>query len=317
MYECRFCGKKLKTSSGRSRHEGHKHDITQKLTKDFLVNKYIKEKMTVREISSVTGFGEWQISGAFKKLGIQRRSTGEALRVRGTMAGEKHPLYGTKGGFYGKHHSDKSKKLKSDKMKDYLKRNPKALERLKRNLEKRRQNSSGKNNPNWKGGHYKECSLCGKRFWVQPSGENTRFCSIDCANEWIRISGILSMKNNPNWNGGLSFKPYTPEFNAKLKREIKIRDGGKCKLCDSPKRLAVHHINYDKNDCRDENLITLCTNCNGKVNFNRNYWERYLRNVLSNKHYQVNFTQADIEKNPSESIFHPFNLAIQSQKSHN
>lgn len=302
MYDCRFCDKKFSTSVGRSIHEGHKHDITVKITKDFLISKYVNERMTIEEISSITGFGEWQISQAFKKLGIQTRSVGEALRVRGTMSGENHPLYGTKGGFYGKHHSDESKRKKSNAMKDYLRIHPEAIERLKQNL-KKCMHKTGKDNPNWRGGHYKKCDLCGNKFWVQPSEEKTRFCSIICANQWMQISGIFNGENNPNWHGGLSFEPYTVEFNGKLKKRIKDRDGNRCKLCSSVKRLGVHHIDYDKYNYRDENLITLCTSCNSKVNFKREYWEKALRNMLNNKHEQIYARDSEIEKNPPQIVF--------------
>jgi hypothetical protein len=317
MFKCRFCGKEFNTSSGRGKHEGQKHDITQKLTRDFLEKKYIEEKMTVREISSITGFGEWQVSEAFKRLRIPLRTHGESLKLRGTLAGEKHPFYGTKGSFYGKSHSDEAKRKKSEKMKEYLRRHPEVLERLRRNLEKGRQDVTGKNNPNWRGGHYKECKLCGEKFWAQPSKENTRFCSVDCANEWIQLSGIMSLEKNPNWHGGVSFEPYTTEFNGKLKKKVRNRDGNRCRLCGSLKRLSIHHINYNKTDCRYENLITLCAKCNSKVNFNRKHWEKVLKKLLSDEHHQIDSRNAEIERNPPQIIFQSLDLFIQPQQGYN
>ena len=35
------------------------------------------------------------------------------------------------------------------------------------------------------------------------------------------------------------------------------------------KILAIHHIDYNKKNNKEENLITLCRSCNVKVNFNR------------------------------------------------
>ena len=36
--------------------------------------------------------------------------------------------------------------------------------------------------------------------------------------------------------------------------------------------LHIHHIDYNKTNCNKNNLITLCVACNGKANFNRDYW---------------------------------------------
>lgn len=91
-----------------------------------------------------------------------------------------------------------------------------------------------------------------------------------------RPFGIL----NPAWNGGISFEPYSPKFNKKLKTLIKERDNYKCLLCNKRKILCVHHINYNKKDCRPENLITLCRSCNSKVNGKRKYWEKYFKNII-------------------------------------
>ena len=65
---------------------------------------------------------------------------------------------------------------------------------------------------------------------------------------------------------GNGYEPYTAEFNERLKGKMKKRDGNICKLCKSKSKLSVHHINYNKKDCREENLITLCMPCNTKAN---------------------------------------------------
>ena len=41
--------------------------------------------------------------------------------------------------------------------------------------------------------------------------------------------------------------------------------------------LTVHHIDYDKENCKENNLITLCKQCNSRVNFNRKYWTNYFK----------------------------------------
>lgn len=85
---------------------------------------------------------------------------------------------------------------------------------------------------------------------------------------------VLGAKN-PQWNGGTSFLPYCHKFNETLKAEIRERDGHKCQLCGETKnrrKLDVHHIHYDKPNCNPD-LIALCSRCNIKANFNRDYFE--------------------------------------------
>lgn len=45
--------------------------------------------------------------------------------------------------------------------------------------------------------------------------------------------------------------------------------------------LTVHHIDYDKYNCNEQNLITLCRSCHPKTNFNRDYWKLFFRRRLN------------------------------------
>ena len=82
---------------------------------------------------------------------------------------------------------------------------------------------------------------------------------------------------SPNWKGGISFEPYSPEWKKSLKMKIKERDNHTCQLCFSENNLLhVHHIDYDKKNCSESNLISLCVSCHGKTNFNRKYWKNMI-----------------------------------------
>lgn len=100
------------------------------------------------------------------------------------------------------------------------------------------------------------------------------------------------------WRGGLSFVPYTKDFNKVIKREIRDRDNHICQLCglleiNYWKSLTIHHIDYVKEHSYKENLISLCCSCNSKVNNNRDYWERYFYQLLHNKYgYELKEVQS-------------------------
>ena len=96
----------------------------------------------------------------------------------------------------------------------------------------------------------------------------------------------MSGEKSCHWKGGISFEPYPVEFNRILKRKIKERDNYKCKNNDcwnKSKKLTIHHIDYDKQNCNEFNLITTCVKCNSKVNGSRDYWTKYFNKIIKNK----------------------------------
>lgn len=119
------------------------------------------------------------------------------------------------------------------------------------------------------------CLVCGSSRPVQPSrAERIKTCSRRCSST-LR-SQIVSGEENGNWAGGLSREPYSWNF-YKMSRAL-IAHYGRClsPLCrGEDKRLTTHHINYNKADCRDGNLIVLCSSCNTRANFNREKWQAF------------------------------------------
>jgi len=81
------------------------------------------------------------------------------------------------------------------------------------------------------------------------------------------------------WRGGISFEPYGSEFNSALKREVHERDNYMCKMCFELGN-SVHHIDYNKKNNDPSNLITLCSTCHGRTNYNRKYWIKYFKNKV-------------------------------------
>jgi len=97
---------------------------------------------------------------------------------------------------------------------------------------------------------------------------------------------------NPLYIDGRSYIPYPKEFSKALRKKILKRDKYKCKKCGMinkkhlkkyKRNLHIHHIDYDKTNCKENNLITLCFDCNIRVNFNRDYWFAYFTYIMENK----------------------------------
>ena len=150
----------------------------------------------------------------------------------------------------------------------------------------------------------KRCQSCATKYqWkINPNflkGKNSpayidgrtnekHYC-IDCGKE-INIYALRCKKcakqgrKHPCWIDGRSYEPYTSEFNEELKESIRKRDNYECQNCSMTEEehlivvgrvLDVHHIDYNKMNCKEENLITLCKSCNIRANFNRDYWQEF------------------------------------------
>lgn len=132
-----------------------------------------------------------------------------------------------------------------------------------------------------------KCLICGKEFHVKPSHIKTgegKYCSYSCSN--IRTMLFQSGENHPNWNGGE--KEYSKDWNLLLKEKVRDRDLRKCQVCGIPeietcKRLDIHHVDYNKKNCSEDNLISLCVPCHRKTNYNREMWKDYLMQQIKVK----------------------------------
>jgi len=93
-----------------------------------------------------------------------------------------------------------------------------------------------------------------------------------------KMSEVHKGEKNPSWLGGKSFEPYNLDWTKTLKRSIRERDHYTCHLCNRPGK-CIHHIDYNKNNCNPNNLVTLCKSCHMKTNFNRKLWIKFFRNL--------------------------------------
>ena len=92
----------------------------------------------------------------------------------------------------------------------------------------------------------------------------------------------FSRENHPNWKGGSSFIAYPLGWNKTFKEQIRYRDGYKCQMCgvsetECKRKLSIHHIDYNKNNLAENNLISLCHSCHSKTNYKSEKWIQYFK----------------------------------------
>jgi hypothetical protein len=181
-------------------------------------------------------------------------------------------------------------------------------------------NYKGNKNPNWKGNKRKKlpkCIDCGHN--LGNFNKDRRRCR-KCYFKYFKIiiSQSLSFKNklkkffegrknpdqskrmigknNPMFNNWSSKEPYTLNWTNQIRESIRERDNYTCQKCnkiqkqelkDLNRKLSIHHIDYNKQNCKEDNLITLCLRCHLKTNLNRDYWFSYFTYIMENSIYDT------------------------------
>ena len=150
---------------------------------------------------------------------------------------------------------------------------------------------TGKSNIKYKDGRtlqINHCKDCDKKI-INYRAKRCRSCDNKTrihSEETIRkISGI----NNHNYIDGKGYLPYASDFTSKLKDKICKRDNYTCQCCEMIQEehfiiygrdIEIHHIDYNKSNCDEKNLITLCKQCNLRANYNRDYWYSYFIYIM-------------------------------------
>ena len=164
------------------------------------------------------------------------------------------------------------------------------------------QDKKGKLNPNYKHGGKTKCLDCEKTINYPYS----RCKSCAAKNLWslkeYKDSRTMKGINNPMFGkkhtkeskskmsikaGGSGipgdYGDYGFEFNEELKKQIRKRDNYTCQNCLITeeehimvfgRKLSIHHIDYDKQNNFENNLISLCCSCHSRTNHNRDYWRK-------------------------------------------
>lgn len=122
----------------------------------------------------------------------------------------------------------------------------------------------------------KKCLNCKKEFKADVRAPFTRYCSRECqVKDFKERNRDRINENKREWYSKNKDKVYLMNQKAKDKarfggnrRKAMSRDKFQCTQCDKQYpyfRLAVHHIDEDKQNNTLDNLITLCCSCHAKV----------------------------------------------------
>jgi hypothetical protein len=190
--------------------------------------------------------------GQTKSIYCSRQCSIKNNEVMSNTKGKKNP-------FYGKEHSKKVKKRMGSKISQAWKNG---------NYDNVIWLNDKENNPNWKGGNYCEC---GELIHKQ------RLRCDECYNKYREKVKNKRLKEDlypSNWNS--------------IAKKIRKRDNYKCQnpYCNQKVyiKLEVHHIDYNKHNYIDENLISLCTVCHIQTNYSRNWHWSFYSEIIRRKY---------------------------------
>jgi 5-methylcytosine-specific restriction endonuclease McrA len=135
--------------------------------------------------------------------------------------------------------------------------------------------------------------LTGRKTGRSWSKGMTKETSPILARQSEKMKGKFAREKHPNWIDGRSFIPYGDNFRI-LRKQTKERDGHTCQYCGVEevnywRKLDVHHIDYNKQNGNEFNLITLCHLCNIYANKDREYWEFLYKSKITIKYKRGEF----------------------------
>ena len=132
--------------------------------------------------------------------------------------------------------------------------------------------------------HKKKCSdaLKGKPCWLKGKHHSLE----------TRIKMHISSKRGLNSPFYITDKigsgGYGILFTKQLKEKIRVRDNFICQLCGVPelelnKRLDIHHIDHNKENCNEDNLICLCRSCHAKTKLKNKilYYQKFFKKEMN------------------------------------
>ena len=114
------------------------------------------------------------------------------------------------------------------------------------------------------------CEECNGKI-ENKTGHKRRFCDIICYSKYKKrikynLPPIHVGEDSFFWRGGISFIKYPREFNNMVKEEIRRKFNYTCQGCFRNQeilgyKLHIHHIDFNKKNNDEDNLIPLCRVC--------------------------------------------------------
>lgn len=263
--------------------------------KDWLNKKYKTEELSLAKIGKICGVSIQTILNHMKKFGIKRRNLKEALLSNTKHLSSIDNSCRNKKWLYQKYWGEKLSltqianlcRADSSIIHYWMKKH-----RIKARTLSEAQNIIDKpyNHRSWLRKKYCKDKL--------TASEIAKICAVKTFNIFHALkkygiktrskSEVQKGEKNSRWLGGISFEPYGIEFNKDLREKIRKRDNYTCQMLEcgavqNGRKFHVHHIDYQKINNEDWNLITLCLPCHMKTNTNREYWENYFTTYICEK----------------------------------
>jgi hypothetical protein len=249
-------GIKIRTRSENTKLQKRNLKYENILTYEYLYTEYIINKKSVNKISEETKVDNSVIYRRIKKYNIPMRTSQEAntgeffsdKRRKQLSEARKGKCLGSDNFNYG-HKWTKEQKERQGIITQKAMDN----EEIKKRMSENHADVNGDNNP---------------MYGIHRFGEKA-----------------------PSWIDGRSYEPYPLEFRL-IREQIRKRDNYTCQNCSMTEEehlivignvLEVHHIDYNKKNCVENNLITLCKQCNLRANKNRDYWQKLYKTKLLEK----------------------------------
>lgn len=117
------------------------------------------------------------------------------------------------------------------------------------------------------------------------SDEHKKKISISLEHRWERgeFETVHVGEHHRLWKGGTN--PYPRKFSNRLRLKIKKRDKFICQSCGintyGDKMGHIHHIDGDKQNCSEDNLILLCATCHNAVHGRSNVTNNKIEELKS------------------------------------